>query len=175
MLAEKLFIKNYNTTITVNKDGTTDVAVQADIQFLHTVRDLSVQLEHSASDESFGLSGRWLPGVVYYPVKNVEWSGGTPDKSDTFTIHLTDISSGDERTLTLHYTLEGNMVEDDAHPGFNKVLFSHKNLFRVPVDHAVTEIRLPALEESAVYEINTNPDFDTRQHFVSRQDVTARR
>lgn len=163
MLAEKMFIKNYKTTITVNKDGTTDVAVQADIKFLNTVRELWVEVGHRASGESFGLSGRWLPGDVYYPVKNVRWTGGEQDKSNPFKIHLHNINSGDERTLTLRYTLEGNMVDDAEHPGFKKVLFSHKNLFREPIDHAVTEIRLPDMNEAAAYEINTNKDFDTRQ------------
>jgi uncharacterized membrane protein YgcG len=163
MLAENMFIKNYKTTITVHKAGTTDVAVQADIQFLNRVPELWVQLEHSASGESFGLSGRWLPGDLYYPVKNVRWSGGEQDKSNPFKIRLNNIESGDERTLTLNYTLEGNIVEDGKHPGFKKVLFSHKNLFHEPIDHAVTEIRLPEMEEAATYEINTNKDFDTRQ------------
>lgn len=163
MLAEKMFIKNYNTTITVNKDGTTDVAVQADIKFLNTVRELWVKLDHFASGEPFGISGRWLSRDVYYPVKNVRWTGGEQDKSNPFKIHLNNVSGGDERTLTLAYTLEGNMVDDADHPGFKKVLFSHQNLFREPIDHAVTEIRLPVMDEPAVYEINTNSNFDTRQ------------
>lgn len=163
MLAEKMFIKNYNTTITVNKDGTTDVAVQADIKFLNTVRELWVKPEHFASGEPFGISGRWLSRDVYYPVKNVRWTGGEQDKSNPFKIRLNNVSGGDERTLTLAYTLEGNIVDDADHKGFKKVLFSHKNLFREPIDHAVTEIRLPALDQPAVYEINTNTDFDTRQ------------
>lgn len=163
MLADKMFIKNYNTTITVNKDGTTDVAVQADIKFINKVRELWVVLGHRASGASFGLSGRWLPGDVYYPVKHVRWTGGEQDKSDPFKIRLNNIKGGDERTLTLRYTLEGNMVDDGEHPGFKKVHFSHNNLFGEPINHAVTEIRLPDMEEAAVYEINTNQDFDTGQ------------
>jgi uncharacterized membrane protein YgcG len=163
MLAERMFVKNYHTILTVNKDGTTDVVVQADIKFLNTVRELWVLLEHQASGESFGLSGRWLPGGVYYPVKNVRWTGGEQDKSNPCKIYLNNINGGDEHTLILRYTLDGNMVDDGKHPGFKKVLFSHKNLFREPIGHALTEIRLPDMDKAAVYEINSNKDFDTRQ------------
>ncbi|TNE52918.1 MAG: DUF2207 domain-containing protein [Bacteroidetes bacterium] len=104
-----------------------------------------------------------MPGDVFYPVKNVQWTGGEQDKRNPFKIHLDNVNGGDERTLTLRYTLEGNIVDDGTNPGFKKVLFSHQNLFREPINHAVTEIRLPEVEEDAVCEINTNEDFDTRQ------------
>jgi len=163
MLADRLFIKQYKTTLTVNKNGTTDVIVQADMKFLNTVRQISVQPDHFASGEPFGISGRWLSGDVFYPVKNVRWTGGEQDKKDPFKIHLNNVAGGDERTLILQYTLEGNIVKDRDHPGFVKILFPHKNLFREPIDYAVTEIRLPEMNETAVYDININPDFNTQQ------------
>lgn len=160
MLAERMFIKNYHTTLTLNQDGTTDVSVQADIQFLNTVREIRVRPELFASGEKFGISGRWLSGYVYYPVKNIRWTGGEQDKSDPFKIRLNNVNGGDVRTLTLQYTLEGNLVDDGAHPGYKKVLFPHKNLFHEPIEHAITEIRLPEMQGTAQYEINVNPDFD---------------
>lgn len=163
MLAERLFIKQYKTTITVNKDGTTDVAVQADIKFLNTVREIWVQPDNFATGEKFGISGRWLSGNVYYPVKNVRWTGGEQDKSNPFKVYLSNAGGGEERTLTLHYTLEGNIVDDRVHSGYKKILFPHKNLFREPIDRAVTEIRLPDMDGTAQYEINVNKNFDARQ------------
>ncbi len=169
-LAKRFIIKNYDAHYTLNKNGSTDVVLKADLKFINTVHSMWVDIENFATESGFGISGRWLRDHTYYPIENVKWQGGTQDDEDPFKVHFNNLNAGDEQTVQLSYTLTGNIIEDANHTGYSRVLFRNKNYFLgEPVISSKTTITLPISATLAKWQANIDTLFNA-QNLSSRTE-----
>jgi uncharacterized membrane protein YgcG len=169
-LAKRFIVKNYDTHYTVNKDGSTDVTLIADLKFINTVYSMTLDIENFDAERSFGISGRWFNDHTYYPIENVKWQGGTQDSDDPFTVHFDNVNAGDERRVQLSYTLKGNIVADADNTGYSRLLFRNKNYFLgEPILLSKTTITLPVSAVTAKWQANSDTAFKA-ENLMSRTE-----
>lgn len=169
-LAKRFVVKNYDTHYTLNKDGSTDVTLTADLKFINTVHSIKLDIENFDAERSFGISGRWLNDHTYYPIENVKWQGGTQDADDPFTIHFENVNAGDERHVQLNYTLKGNIIADADNADYSRLLFRNNNYFLgEPILSSKTTITLPLSATMTKWQANVQSSFNG-QNLTSRTE-----